>query len=139
MKKFFAVLLVISAAAFSVYAEKKASAKVVSVSGSVTYEASPDTWADVKPGMEILADSTINTGLNSSVTFTFEGKDVTVKPMKKGRVSDFAANSATKSGVKLGSRVTSKDIASASEKSSKAVVTASSRASEAKEDLDWDE
>ena len=138
MKKRLAFLFISAAFACAAFAEKKAAVKVVSAKGSVTYEVSKNKWEDVSAGMELNADAVINTGINSSITFDYEGKTVSVKALKQGKIADFA-NTDKKSGVKLGSRVKPGEIAADSEKAAKSTITASSRASEAKDDVEWDE
>lgn len=137
MKKFIAVFLV-AVTAMCAFAEKKATYKVVSVVGKVTYATAKGTWEDVTPGMEIAEGTEINTGLNSNLILTdSENVKITIKPMKKGLIQELAAATHIKTGVKVGSKVTKEEIdTTASNK--KSVQTASSRASEAKEDLEWE-
>ena len=60
--------------------------------------------------------------------------------MQKGTIESLAAvASSGNSGIKKGSSLKSSAVAADSGKTSKSVVTASSRASEAKEDYEWDE
>lgn len=136
MKKTFAFLSVLFVLGFMAFAEKKASYKVTSVSGTVTYEAANGNWNEVKAGMDLEADANINVGLNSSLVVELDGASFTIKPMKKGLLADLAA---AKSGVKVGSKIKKSDIADDTKKSTKGTATASSRASEAKSDLDWDD
>lgn len=112
---------------------------VQSVTGKVQYEVSPDTWKDVEVGMELSGSTVINTGLNSKLVLKNGDLTVTFKPMQKGTVDKLvASNNAGKNGVKKGAAV-SKSNVDQTTGSKKAVQTASSRASEAKEDLDWEE
>ena len=110
---------------------------VKSVSGTVTFEDSKGKTVDVKKGMSLDVNASISTGLNSTLVVNLDGQDFTVKPMKKGKISELAT--ASRSGVKIGSKVTKRDIALAAGKSNKGVATASSRASEAKADVEWEE
>lgn len=110
---------------------------VKSVTGTVTFEDSKGKTVDVKQGMTLDAGASVSTGLNSTLVVSLDGKDFSVKPMKKGKIRELAT--ASKSGVKIGSKVTKRDIALAAGKSNKGVVTASSRASEAKADVEWEE
>lgn len=112
---------------------------VKSVSGNVTVEDKKGRSYDVTAGMKIESDSRVSTGLNSSLVVVLDGKEYSVKPMKKGSLSELASGSASKTGVKIGSKVTKKDIAVAAARSTKGVATASSRASEAKADVLWEE
>lgn len=111
--------------------------KVTSITGKVTYEATPGNWKDVTVGQELTATTVLNTSLNSSVEIELEdGNNLTIKAMQKGTVDSLigvAAKSNKKSGVKKSA------VAAGSTKTTKGTATASSRASEAKSDLDWDE
>lgn len=139
MKKVLAFLLVFCSISFSLAAEKKAACVVQNVSGKVTYEVSNGEWAEVKTGMKLDFDATVNTALNSTLTVVSEGARMTVKPMKKGKLNELVAANTSRAGVKIGSRVTREDIAAAALNTSKGVSTASSRASEAKADVEWEE
>jgi len=138
MKKVFAFLIVLMVICSASFADKKAGYKVESFVGKVSYEVSNGEWADIKQGMILDLDANVSTGLNSTLTVTLDGKEITIKPMKKGKIGELIAMSTTKSSIKIGSTITQNDIAAAS-KTTKAVVTASSRASEAKADVEWDE
>ena len=113
--------------------------KVKSVSGNVTYVDAKGKTVDIKEGMAIDSDVNVSTGLNSTLVVNHEGKDFSIKPMKKGKISELCATGKSKGGVKIGSKVTKSDIAQAAGKSSKGAATASSRASEAKSDVLWEE
>ena len=140
MKKIFAALAILLVAATALFADKRATMKVESLVGKVTYEVSYGEWAELKAGMVIDADSVINTGLNSTLTVLLsDGRTVNVKPMKKGKITEIASLSNNQLGVKIGSKITSSDLSDALESSKKAIQTASSRASEAKEDVEWEE
>lgn len=113
---------------------------VESVTGKVQYEVSPDTWKDVTVGMELSGSTVINTGLNSKLVLKNGDLTVTFKPMQKGTVEKLAASAnAGKNGIKKGAAVTKSSVDKDTNGSKKAVQTASSRASEAKEDLEWEE
>ena len=86
--------------------------------------------------MTLAADANVNVGLNSTLVVELDGASFTVKPMKKGVLADLTAS---KGGVKVGSKIKKSDVAEASTKTTKGTATASSRASEAKTDLDWED
>ena len=113
--------------------------KVESITGKVTYESAPGKWVAVKVGQELSASTVVQTSVNSTLVLSSGESKVTVKAMQKGTVESLSSvASAGSSGIKKGSSVKSAAVA-ADTGTSKSVVTASSRASEAKEDLDWDE
>lgn len=137
MKKVVTLITILMALTFAVFAEKKAAYTVSSITGKVTYEVSNGEWAEVKVGMALDTDASINVGLNSTLVVELNGAKYTIKPMKKGKLSELAAN--LKGGVKVGSKVTQSDIAEASTRTTKGAATASSRASEAKADVLWED
>ena len=111
--------------------------KVESVTGKVTYESAPGKWATVEVGQELSASTVVQTSVNSTLVVSNNGTKATVKAMQKGTVESLS--SATKvAKVTVGNKVDSSKV-SADGKTAKSTVTASSRASEAKEDVDWDE
>lgn len=140
MKKVFAFVLVFVSISCLWAAEKKSAYVVQNVSGKVTYEVSNGEWAEVKTGMRLDSEVTVNTALNSTLTVvSTNSARMTVKPMKKGKLNELVAANTSRAGVKIGSRVTKEDIAAAALNTSKGVNTASSRASEAKADVEWEE
>lgn len=114
--------------------------KVKSVTGKVTYEATPGNWKNVTVGQELSSATVINTSLNSSLVITLDDNDVTIKAMQKGTIDSLAAGSTgvAKGGLKKNSLKAS-SVGDEVSGNSKGTATASSRASEAKEDVDWDE
>ena len=114
--------------------------KVKSVSGKVTYEATPGNWKNVAVGQELSASTVINTSLNSTLVIVLDDKDVTIKAMQKGTVDSLAsaATGVAKGGLKKNSFKAS-SVGDEVSGNSKGTATASSRASGAKEDVDWDE
>lgn len=128
----FAVFMTLSVFAANNY-------KVETVTGKVTYEATPGNWKDVTVGQELTDSTVINTGLNSSLVISLNGTQITIKAMQKGALDGLASAAGGKKGLKKGPAVAKDTTADASNGSQKGVVTASSRASEAKEDIDWDE
>lgn len=134
-KKLFVLIVLAGLLSTSVFA---ANYVVESVTGKVTYEATPGTWKAVAVGQELTDATVINTGLNSSLVVTVDGTKVTIKAMQKGALDGLASAAGGVKGLKKGPAV-AKDTTADATKTQKGVVTASSRASEAKEDLDWDE
>ena len=137
-KKVIALVSVLAAFVSFAFAEKKMQYKVQSVVGKVTYQVSATEWASVTKDMELDENAVVSTALNSTLVVENEGKRVTVKPMKKGKMGELIALASTNGSVKIGSTVTKADVA-ADTTAKKGVATASSRASEAKEDVEWDE
>ncbi|MCR5187334.1 MAG: hypothetical protein K6C97_00255 [Treponema sp.] len=137
MKKIVLIMTILLTFLAAAFAEKKASYKVSSVTGKVTYEVSSGVWSDVKVGMELDESSNINVGLNSTLKLDLDGTSYSIKPMKKGKLASLVS-AKSKTGIKVGSKVTEDDIAEASTKTSKGTSTASSRASEAKADVEWE-
>lgn len=108
---------------------------IVGVTGKVLYESSPNTWIEVSKGDILDSSSIISVGLNSkAVVKDEEGKTYSIKPMQKGRIENLISSVA-----KGKLNVTKGEVANYVTVKSKGISTASSRASEAKEDLDWDE
>lgn len=110
--------------------------KVKSVTGKVTYEATPGNWKNVAVGQELSAATVINTSLNSSVVLTADDGDVTIKAMQKGTVDSLTGSN---TGLAKAKGLKASSVAGEVSGKSKGTATASSRASEAKEDVDWDE
>ena len=113
--------------------------KVESFTGKVTYESAPGKWTAVEKGQDLPASTVIQTGVNSTLVLSLDGSKVNIKAMQKGTIESLASVASTGTGIKKGSSLKSSAVAADSNKTSKSVVTASSRASEAKEDYDWDE
>lgn len=109
---------------------------VKSVKGKVQYEAAPGKMEDVKVGQKLSSSTNINTGVNSTLILILDDKELTVKPMQKGTVEKVAGNNIA--GLKKSGTVKTIDVGNTVDNKS-AVSTASSRASEAKEDYDWDD
>ena len=131
------ILLVVLAFFMSVSMFAAGSYKVISVTGKVTFEAAPETWKNVAVGQELSASTVLNTSLNSSVVIAKEdGSEITIKAMQKGTIDSLVGVASSK-GKKVVIKTSS--IADDVEVTSKGTATASSRASDAKEDLDWDD
>lgn len=137
MKK--SVLFILLAFLMSVSVFAAESFKVVSITGKVTYEATPGTWKNVELGQELSASTVLNTSLNSSlVVAQADGNEVTIKAMQKGTV-DSLLGLASNKGIKKSGGIKKSSVGDDVESSGKGTATASSRASEAKADLDWDD
>ena len=136
-------LKVLICAAFAMFAVSSlfaAGYKVESFTGKVTYEAAPGKWVAVEAGQELPASTVIQTGVNSSLVLSLDGSKINIKAMQKGTIESLTAVAATgNGGIKKGSSLKSSAVAADTTKTSKSVVTASSRASEAKEDYNWEE
>lgn len=133
------IVLVVLAFFMSVSMFAAGSYKVVSVTGKVTFEAAPETWKNVTVGQELSASTVLNTSLNSSVVIALDdGKEITIKAMQKGTV-DSLVGVASNKGLKKSGGIKSSSLDDDIEGRSKGTATASSRASDAKEDLDWDD
>ena len=135
-KKMFALVLTAIVSVCAVFAQ--GSYVVKSVKGNVKYEAEAGIKKAVKVGQTLSASTFVDVGLNSSLVLELDGEEITVKAMTKGALDKVApAKTTSTSGLKSGGLRTStvaKDTGV-----SKSVSTASSRASEAKEDVEWDE
>ena len=110
---------------------------VKSVKGKVQFESAPGEWKDVTVGQTLSSSTNLNTSLNSSIVVTSDGKNFTIKAMQKGDVAALVSNAGS-GGIKKGA-INTKSVAANSDGSTKGVATASSRASEAKEDVEWEE
>ena len=131
MKKFF-LLFTMALLSFAFCEEYV----VKSVKGKVQYEAAPGKMEDVKVGQKLSSSTNINTGVNSTLILILDDKELTVKPMQKGTIEKVAGNNVA--GLKKSGTVKTIDVGNTVDNKS-AVSTASSRASEAKEDYDWDD
>ena len=136
-------LKVLVCAAFAMFVASSlfaAGYKVESFTGKVTYESAPGKWVAVEAGQELPASTVIQTGVNSTLVLSLDGAKINIKAMQKGTIESLTAVASTgNSGIKKGSALKNSAVAADSSKTSKSVVTASSRASEAKEDYDWEE
>lgn len=111
---------------------------VKSVKGTVKYEAEAGVKKAVKVGQTLSASTFVDVGLNSVLVLDLDGEEITLKTPKKGALDKIApARTTSTGGLKSGglrASTVAKDTGV-----SKSVSTASSRASEAKEDVEWDE
>ena len=110
---------------------------VKSVKGKVQFEVSPNKFEDVKVGQTLSDSTVVNTGVNSTIIITLNDKEFTIKPMQKGTVENVKEGKRT--GLSKGGKKVDTTHVAEAEEGRTAVSTASSRASEAKEDYDWDD
>ncbi len=129
MKKSIVFIALVTLLCGAAFAEKY---RVTSVEGKVTVLSGTE-WVSVSEGMLLDSEDTLNTGLNASVAFE---NGVSIKPMKKGKIGDLVSRATAQSTMVLGSKLT-KDSIKTLAAADKASTTG--RASEAKEDLEWDE
>lgn len=136
MKKLIALAVTLFAAAMLFAADEFT---VKSVKGKVTFEAEPGLMKEVKAGQKLSLSTVINTAVNSTLVVTGEdGKEVTIKAMKKGTVESLAASRGP-AGKGISKGTVAKDSTAAARSSEKGTATASSRASNAAADYDWEQ
>ncbi|WP_407397526.1 hypothetical protein [Treponema sp.] len=137
MKKITAFIAMALASA-ALFAAKADSYVVESVTGKVQYEATPGSWKDVTVGQKISSATVVKTNLNSNLVVSAGEEKTTIKAMQNGAIDALvSAASGTAKTIKKGS-LKNGAVAGKTE-TRKGVATASSRASEAKEDVEWDE
>lgn len=134
------IFIVMCVSIFSLYAENK-KVKIVSVEGLVKYEVSEDTWEKVTKNTELKLSTKIKTGLNSSLVIKLsDDKVVKIKAMKKGTIDTLSSSkSAGMTGIKIGGTLTQSDVNADDVQERTNISTASTRASDAVEDLEWEE
>jgi hypothetical protein len=136
MKKLFSVIFTFILASL-VFAE---SYKVEDVTGKVFLGTSHD---EVQIGQILDSEEIINVRPNASITLVSLEKierRTYKKPTNRISIGEVWISSAIgKQGLKKGTIVKASNIAPPVESTRKGVATAASRASEAKEDFDWDE
>lgn len=135
MKKFLLSILTLILLLPFAYSETYMVEEVV---GNVTYENSNGDFKKVEVGQMLDEFMVVQTSINSSLKLTNQDKSYTIKPKYKGTIKNFILTS-TKVTIKKGASLKSSNIAKDNTTTSKSVVTASSRASEAKEDYNWEE
>ncbi|MDR2160133.1 MAG: hypothetical protein LBP23_08735 [Treponema sp.] len=135
MKKLCVVLLIGLAVSAVVSAADRYT--VQSVAGKVEREVSPGKWEAVTAGTSLTGATVINTGINSTLVIKSGDRSVTVPAMKKGTVETLAASGGG-AGIKISGKVSSSD-AAVSARGTINTSTASTRASDAAEDLEWEE
>lgn len=136
MKKIFAIIFAIVMAS-AVFAE---SYKVVEFAGPVKYESAKGTYEEIKIGQEFMPSTQIKVPLNSSLIIEFNGKQYSIPAKNNGPIDELCAKFPPneRKGLKKYTIAKSDKIDNATGKR-EGVSTASARASEAKEDLTWDE
>lgn len=133
MKKIFSIVMMAGLFSMALFAEDFIVSKTA---GKVDYEASNGVFKELKVGDKVTSQTVIKIALHASVELTdADGKVHSIKAMKSGPVDSFITKG---TGLKKAS------IAAAGKVNgdgglSNSVSTASNRASEAKEDLSWDE
>jgi len=143
MKKFVLMVLLMSTlvCSIAVFADAVATEYIVqSVTGKVEFEAAPGKWEVVTGNMKLQPTVVVNTGLNSTLVVKLGDRVVTIKALQKGAVSKLASEVASsKSGVKIGAKATASDVTAESGQSRANISTASTRASDATNDVVWEE
>lgn len=136
MKKILLNSLVFFSAGF-IFAE---SFVVKSVIGKAEVKTGSDKWNELSEGKSLSSSNVIKTNLNTILLLADEnGKEIKIKPNQTGSVEVLVQAATTPSAGIKKAKITVSSVAEASTKKSKGTATASSRASEAKEDIDWDE
>ena len=135
MKKFITVFFAILLMSCSVFAKTY---KVKKIIGKVYHD---DKTPIIKE--DVLDDSTpINMGVNCKIYIMCikDGYEYSLGPAKKGTVKNLIDEKMSKKNKFLiGSTVTKSDVSNEDIKATKGISTASTRASEAKQDVEWDE
>ena len=113
---------------------------VESVEGTVKYEVSAGVWEILTMDSALTEMSLINTGLNSTLTLLLDGKEIVIKAMQRGTVKDLSKKmKSSGGGITLGGSLTSGTLNTETGQDRTNISTASTRASDAKEDLDWED
>lgn len=143
MKKLLSIVLILLcvAGAAQLFAKDTPNEIVVQkVTGNVQYEFSAGKWKPLTAGMKIAPSTVINTGLNSSVVLKLDEQVVTVKAMQKGTAEKLIASSAVaSSGIRMGASANDSGVSANSGPARTNISTASTRASDATEDVKWEE
>ena len=114
---------------------------VTKVMGLVRYKEN-DAYVTVEEGMVLDGDCEINVGINAIVSLTDEkGRRIDIKSARSGNLFVLCNDALrTKQGLQKSRKVISaSNIPEPKEGTSKGVATASTRASDAKDDFEWDE
>lgn len=136
MKRLFLTVFVLFCT-IGLFAEKYT---VKETNGNVTYK-TLDKYNKVVPGMELDDETYVNVSVQAHlIVVNSAGKEITIKSASKGTVSELVIKYTTfqKSSLKKSTIAKAKDIAPDGPVR-KGVATAASRASEAKEDFNWEE
>jgi hypothetical protein len=142
MKKIFAILFIlfIGASLFAAPSKSDVDTFIVkSIVGSAVYEFDSGKFEKLKEGQELTGSVVIKPGLNSVVKISIGEDEFEIKlNNKKYPISYFYSDSKTRKGLKVQS-IAKADAVDNAKGVREGVNTASSRASEAKEDLVWEE
>lgn len=112
---------------------------VKSVIGKVKYESSPDEWQLITEGQTLTDMTVISTGLNSLLVLSSDSGDIKIKAMQQGSVQELSTGGKKIGGLKKSKKINTSAVAQTSYAEKHGIATASSRASEAKNDLEWDD
>jgi hypothetical protein len=112
---------------------------VKSITGKVKYEASPDNWQIITEGQTLTDGTVINTGLNSLLVLSSDSGEIKIKAMQQGTIQELCSEGVKVGGLKKSKKINTNTLAHTSTREKIGVSTAASRASEAKNDLDWDD
>ena len=105
---------------------------VEEVSGRVERDAGKGKWEAVKTGDSLKADTIIKTAVGANLKVKFNGKVLTVGPMKTGKIEDLAGSSST---IQIQGKVVQTDTSTVNRNSGNAS-TASARASDAAAEIE---
>lgn len=131
MKKFLTIVFAFILTA-TIFAE---SYKVKEVYGKVMFE----DGTRIFEGQELEGEASIKVFPQSYIILVQDGKLRKINASQKGTVNELYAKAFKSNGLKKMKIADASNIAPPSEGTRKGVATAASRASEAKEDLEWDE
>ncbi|MBQ2551775.1 MAG: hypothetical protein II563_02865 [Treponema sp.] len=134
VKKIIALVVtaLVSAAVFA-----QGSFVVKSVKGTVKYEEKPGVKKAVTVGQVLSSSAVVDVGLNSKLVLEMDGQEYTVNASAKGALDKVASAKVASGGIKKGGNAAGSVKGDGG--TGKSVSTASSRASDAKEDLGWEE
>lgn len=136
MKKFLAFTLafILSASLFAT------TYTVKTVTGKTKYKLN-GTYKEIKAGDVLEGETEINIGINSGMEVIREdGKYIKIGSTRVGTLDNICIDVlGTKTGLNKKRTIARADIAAPVDRPREAVATAASRASEAKEDFDWEE
>ena len=135
MKKIILFALIFSVFGF-LYADTY---KVISVDGQVSVERNNE-FKSIEAGQEIFGNESIKVGLNSSLEVENEnGEQRKIKAASRGVLDNLFAKAYVNNKKLRTLKLAHSEIAEAKEGTSKGTATASTRASETKEDVEWNE
>ena len=113
--------------------------EVKSFTGTVSFDNGSGTFEPVKEGQILDEKGIIKTAKDSSVVIVSENEEATIPSMRRGVITEvFDAFSNAPKSIKK-NKIEKQKLITDSNTNKKRISTAASRASEAKEDLEWDE